>query len=113
MNKLLKMLLKTGVYYLDQAEEATATIRHRVRNGVDAITDRAELLRRSREGHTLRHAISFAAGIGLGVSAGLLFAPASGNHTREALTERLQDFRDSVGKPFSSKMEKGETGAES
>lgn len=102
MNKLLR----TGVYFLDEAEDATAAVRGRVRDRLDVLSDRAARVIRGREDHTARYAISFAAGIGLGLGAGLLFAPASGEQTREALTGGLQDLGENVWQRFSPEVKK-------
>lgn len=104
MNKLLKMLLRTGVYFLDQADDATAPVRNRVRDRANDFTDRATHLIRGRQDHAARYALSFAAGIGLGLGAGLLFAPASGDETREALTDKVHAFGESVKEHFSREV---------
>jgi hypothetical protein len=104
VNKLLKSLLRTGVYFLDQADDATAPVRNRVRDRANDFTDRATHLMRGRQDHTARYALSFAAGIGLGVGAGLLFAPASGDKTREALTDKVHDFGESIKEHFSREV---------
>ena len=111
MNKLLKTLLRTGVYFLDQADDATASVRGRLRDRVDGLTDRAAEIIRGRENHTLRCAASFAAGIGLGVGAGILFAPASGEKTRGALTEKLQEYGENVRERFSGEAKEFKAGS--
>jgi hypothetical protein len=110
VNKLFKTLLRTGVYFLDQADDATTAARGRVRERVDGFTDRAAQIMRGREDHTLRYAISFAAGVGLGVGAGILFAPASGDKTRDLLGARLQDFSEGIRERFSSEGKESEIG---
>ena len=111
MNKLLKTLLRTGVYFLDQADDATASVRGRVRDRVDGLTDRAAGIIRGRENHTLRCAVSFAAGIGLGIGAGVLFAPASGEKTRGALGEKLQEYGENVRERFSCEAKEFKAGS--
>ena len=110
MNKLLKTLLRTGVYFLDQADDATASVRGRLRDRVDGLTDRAAGIMRGREYHTLRCAVSFAAGIGVGIGAGIIFAPASGEKTRGDLGEKLQEFGENVRERFSSEAKESGTG---
>jgi len=110
VNKLLKTLLRTGVYFLGQADDATASVRGRVRDRVDGLTDRAAEIIRGREDHTLHYAISFAAGVGLGIGAGILFAPASGEKTRDVLSERLQDFGESIRERFSCEVKESAIG---
>jgi hypothetical protein len=106
VNKLLKTLLRTGACFLDQADDARTTVRHRMSDRMDDLTDRATRLIRREEDHTARYALSFAAGIGLGLGAGLLFAPASGNQTREAISETLQGLGENVSERFSHAVKK-------
>jgi len=110
MNKFLKTLLRTGVYFLDQAEDARAAVRDRVRDRVNGLTERATQVIRGQENHLARNAISFAAGIGLGVGVGLLFAPASGDKTRDVLAERVQHFGESVRERFSRQAKQAAAG---
>jgi hypothetical protein len=112
VNKFLRTLLRTGVYFLDQAEDATAAVRDRVRDQVDGLTDRATQVIGGRENHTARHALSLAAGIGLGIGIGLLFAPARGDKTREDLAGKLQDFGKNVRDRFSHEVKRPGTGTE-
>jgi hypothetical protein len=112
VNKLLKTLLRTGAYFLDQAADATAPMRDRVRDRANGFTDRATHLMRGRQDNTVRYAISFAAGLGFGLGAGLLFAPASGDQTREALTDKVHDFGESVKEHFSREVKQRATGTE-
>src|SRR2546430_3954001 len=88
-NKLLKSLLKTTVYILDQTAEEVdqavdraSEIRDRAKQAVDeaasAIHPQAE--------HTARDVLSFVAGIGLGVAAGGFFPPARGAQTANSIS---------------------------
>ena len=43
---------------------------------------------RKQEDHTVRNAMSFAAGIGLGIGVGILLAPASGEETRSSIAKK-------------------------
>jgi hypothetical protein len=105
-NSVLKSLLKTAVYVMDQTAEQ-----------VDRVSDRAsEIADDARtaifpEDHTLRHVLLFAAGVGVGVGAGLLLAPASGEETRNSITEKVQDIGDKV-KARVSNRNYGVTGTE-
>ena len=105
-NSVLKSLLKTAVYVMDQTAEK-----------VDRVSDRAyEMADDARtaifpEDHTLRHVLLFAAGVGVGVGAGLLLAPASGEETRNSITEKVQDIGDKV-KARVSNRNYGATGTE-
>lgn len=93
MNKFLKSLLKIGLDFLEQPKRASRAIR-------------------SKDDHTLRNAISFAAGIGLGVGVGILLAPASGEETRSSIAEKVQDVGERVRGRFSPKVKKPATGTE-
>lgn len=112
MSKLLKTLLRTGVYLLDQAEDATAVVRGRVRNHVEDLTGRATEAIYGREDHTLRNVVTFVVGIGIGVGVGLLVAPASGEQTREVLSEKLQGLGENVRGRFSREGKRQGTGTE-
>ena len=50
-----------------------------------------------KEDHTLRNVLSFAAGMGLGIGAGILLAPASGAEIRSSISNRVKDISN-VGK---------------
>jgi hypothetical protein len=110
VNRLLKTLLRTGVYFLDQADDATSAVRGRVRDRVEDFADRAAQITRGPKDHTLSYAISFVAGVGLGIGAGILFAPASGEKIRDVLSERLQNFGESVRERFSCEVKEPGTG---
>ena len=93
MKKFLKSLLKTGLYFLEQSDRVGRAIR-------------------GQEDHTVRNAISFAAGIGLGIGVGMLFAPASGEETRSSIAEKVQDVGERVRERFSPEIKKPATGTE-
>lgn len=88
MNRFLNSLLKTGVCLLNQYYEQVDRASERVSD----LVDRGKDLVLEPKDHTLRNIISFAAGMGVGVGAGLLFAPASGSDTRSSLREKVQDL---------------------
>ena len=92
LNKLLKSILKTAVYIMDQTADS-----------VDRVSDRAsEFAGNARDmvypepDHTLRNIVSFVAGIGVGVGAGLLLAPASGADLRNQISDKVQDISNRV-----------------
>ena len=88
MNRFLNSLLKTGVclmnQYYEQVDRASERVSDLMERGKDLVLE--------PEDHTLRNIISFAAGMGVGVGAGLLFAPASGSDTRNSLRDKVQDL---------------------
>jgi hypothetical protein len=88
VNNVLKLLLKTAVCVMDQSAAQ-----------VDRASDRVSgLIERGKEmihpeDHQLRNALSFAVGVGVGLSAAILFAPASGEVTRGSITQQMQQIR--------------------
>jgi hypothetical protein len=98
-NGLLKSLLKATVYFMDQTAEQV----DRVSDSASQIADRAKSAIYPEEDHTLRNILSFAAGVGVGVGAGLLFAPASGAEIRSSIGDRVHDISDKVKERMSTK----------
>ncbi len=92
VDKLVKSILKSIVYVMDETA-----------NRVDRISDRAsDLADNTRsviypnEGRALRSFLSFAAGVGVGIAAGMLLAPSSGEELRSTITDKVQDISDKV-----------------
>jgi gas vesicle protein len=114
----LKTILKTTVYMMDQADGATADVRDRVSDTVDRVSDRvSELADRGKdlvygEDHTLRNIGIFALGVGTGIAAGMLFAPASGDEIRGTVRDKVEDIGDRVRDRFSSSTRARSTGTE-
>jgi hypothetical protein len=113
-NRLLKSLLKTTVYILDQTAEQvdrvvdrTSEIRDQAKRVIDSA---ATAIQPQREDHTLRNLVSFVAGLGLGVGAGMLLAPASGVELRSSISDRVKDISDKVKERVST--QKVATGTE-
>ncbi|HUD67315.1 MAG TPA: YtxH domain-containing protein [Candidatus Sulfotelmatobacter sp.] len=88
MNKFLKSLLRTAVSMMDQYYEL-----------VDRASDRvSDMVDRGREviypeNHELRNILSFVAGVGVGIGAGVLLAPASGKEIRSSIREKVRNIR--------------------
>jgi len=115
MKKALKMLLGTSLYLLEQADR-TNNMRDRAARKIDDLRDvvqnkyeeaaervaRASRAIRGEDNHALGKAMRLVAGIGVGISVGLLFAPASGQDTRSAIAGSVQQFGDKVRKRISS-----------
>ena len=118
MYSLLKSVLKTAVYFLDQAENFAGDVRDRVADGVGHATDKVSDLRDQAqhlyegEDHTLRNVATFAAGLAIGAGAALLLAPASGEETRSSIGEKVHDIGDRVRSRFSSETGRSATGTE-
>jgi hypothetical protein len=91
LNKLLRTALRTGLYFLEQSDKATAPIREKVRDQVEDVTDRTRQAILGPEDHTVRNAVGLAAGIGFGIALGMLFAPASGEEIRRSIVRKAQD----------------------
>ncbi|HEX3821860.1 MAG TPA: YtxH domain-containing protein [Candidatus Sulfotelmatobacter sp.] len=83
--------MKTAVYIMDQTSDQ-----------VDRATSRAtEMADDAREmiyppNHTLRNALSFAAGVGVGIGVGVLMAPTSGAELRGSISDKVQDIGNRV-----------------
>jgi len=116
MNNVIRSILKTAVYFLDQTDNFTRDVRDRVAEGVDRASERVSDLRDqvsdfySGEDHTVRNLLTFVAGVGVGVGAALLFAPASGEELRGQIGDRVQDIRDRVKERFSAQTSTGTEG---
>jgi gas vesicle protein len=85
INKFFKVLLKTASYVMDQSSEQVDSASARV----SGLVDRGKEMIRP-EGRGLRNAVSFAAGVGVGIGAAILFAPASGAEIRSSIKEKVQ-----------------------
>lgn len=109
-NKLLRTALKTGLYFLEQSDKATAPIREKVKDQVEGLSDGTRQAILEPEDHTVRNAVSITAGIGLGIALGMLFAPASGEEIRRSIVEKAQNARARVRGRFPP--EKGSTAAD-
>jgi hypothetical protein len=118
MNKLLKSVLKTVVYLLEQTESVAEDMRDRVADGVDRAGDRMSDLRDraqdmyAGEDHTLRNVLTFAAGVGVGIGAAILLAPASGEEIRSQIGEKVHDIGDRVRDRFSPETRRAPSGTE-
>jgi hypothetical protein len=108
LNKLLRTALKTGLYVLEQSEKATADIREQMKGRVEDVTDRTRKAIPGPKDHTVRNAVTIAAGIGLGVALGILFAPASGEQIRRSIVEKAEDAGARVRGRFSSEKSRAE-----
>ena len=118
MNNLIKSILKTAVYFLDQTDRVAGDVRDRVSYGVNSAADQISALRSQAhdlydgENHTLRNVVTFAAGVGIGLGAALLFAPSSGEEIRNSIGEKVQDIGDRVRGRFNSEKNRTATGTE-
>ena len=117
MNDFLKLLLGTGLYLLEQSDVSTGKIRDRAAGNLNDLRDFAQkkydtatgrlgkasrAIRGDDEGQVVGNILSLAAGIGIGLAAGVIFAPASGEATRSAITDKVRGLGDRVRQQFSS-----------
>ena len=99
MNKFLKSLVSTAVCVMDQYYDQVYRASDSVSGMVDRGRDRvSEMVDRGREviypeNHELRNVLSFAAGLGVGIGAGILLAPASGKEIRNSIKDKVQNIR--------------------
>jgi hypothetical protein len=95
---ILKSLLQTGVYLIDQPDRVTRGMRDgfndRVTNVGNRLIDVGEQLAGSDR--TVRYALIFAAGLGVGVGVGMLMAPDSGEQTRRKVVSGINQAGDRI-----------------
>ena len=92
LNKLVRSALKTAVYIMDQTAEQV----DRASARASEIADDAKNAIYPRQDHTLRNIVAFAAGIGVGVGAGMLLAPSSGTDLRNSIGDKVQEISNRV-----------------
>jgi hypothetical protein len=115
MKKLLKTLLGTSLYLLEQSDGAHEmrdragrkiddfrdSVQQKYEDAAERVAKASRAIRRG-DNPALGNAVRLAAGIGVGIGLGLLFAPASGQDTRRAIAGGVQQFGDKVRKRVSS-----------
>jgi hypothetical protein len=92
LDKFVKSILKSVVYIMDE----TADRVDRVSDRASEFADTTRSVIYPNQGNTMRNIISFAAGIGVGVAAGMLLAPASGQEIRDSISDRVQNISEKV-----------------
>lgn len=105
MNKVLRTLLKAGLYFLEQSDRVTTDLRDQMRDRVGHIRTRTRDAIVEPD-HAVRDAMSFVAGVGLGIGVGLLFAPASGQETRDLISEKVQEAGSKMRESFSAEVQR-------
>jgi len=89
VNRYAKIVLNTALDMLDRYSDQV----DRASNRVSKMVDRGRDMVYQQRDHTLRNTLSFAAGVGVGLGAALLFAPSSGGELRQSIKERVQGQR--------------------
>ena len=118
-NILLDLMLGAGVYLLD-------SMRGRMSGAMDDLRDRADDWRgkaqdtydtagqrlgrahraiRGEDSNMIGTVGALLIGVGVGVGVGMLLAPASGEETRQNLSDKVDDFRGKVRERFDSQKE--------
>jgi hypothetical protein len=92
IDRFVKSILKSIVYIMDE----TAGRVDRVSNRASEFAENTRSMIYPSEGQTLRNIVSFAAGIGVGVAAGVLLAPSSGAELRNTISDKVQTIGDRV-----------------
>ena len=107
VKQLLKLLLGAGLMFVEpgRREKAVGNIKDRVDDWSDIAKDKYEdavdrldrvsdaLRGRERVGSKIG---TFLLGLGVGVGVGMLFAPASGEETRNTISEQASNIRNRV-----------------
>src|ERR1700680_2971744 len=101
---LFGVLLGTGLHLLDSLRERLPDnvddIKSRVRDTYGTASDRVsratDALRGKEDSQILGKVGALLIGVGIGVGIGVLIAPASGQETREDITDKVSDFSDKV-----------------
>ena len=92
LSNLVRSALKTAVYIMDQTAEQV----DRASERASEMADSARSAIYPQQDHTLRNIVAFAAGIGVGVGAGMLLAPSSGNELRNTIGDKVQEISNRV-----------------
>jgi len=115
--KAAEVAVGTGLYLLNQSDQARQSVRERLSDQVDDLRDRAKdayqatadrvarvskALRDDDDNHAAWNVLRFAVGLGIGIGVGLVVAPANGEHTRAKLAEKAQELGGSVKQRFAS-----------
>lgn len=128
-NVLLNVLVGTGLYLLDavrdrlsdqvgdigdRAKDTYGDLRDRAKDAYDEGSDRvsraADVLR-GEDHRGLSTVAALLVGVGVGLGVGMLFAPASGEETRNNLADKVQDFGGRVKDRFKENESTGTYGA--
>jgi YtxH-like protein len=98
---MLNVLVNTGLSLLNSIRDRMpADLGDSVRDTYSTASDRvgraADALRGEEDSHLLGTVTALVIGVGIGVGIGLLIAPASGEETRENISDKVADFGEKV-----------------
>jgi hypothetical protein len=116
-NNVLKALLGAGLYLLDPVRDRLAgrldNMAGRAQDSYEEAADRLDRAGRAIRGedtHILGTLTAVLVGVGIGVGIGMLFAPATGEETRNTIAGKVHDVSDRVKTQFSSERQQPATG---
>lgn len=92
IDKFVRSILKSVVYIMDDAADRA----DRVSNRASELAATTKSVVYPNESNTLRNLVSFAAGVGVGVAAGVLLAPSSGEELRSSISDKVQNISGKV-----------------
>ena len=108
MNQFLRLLFGVGLLMTeprerrrvyDRVTDQLDDVADQASRGYKAVADRVEHLYRTARGEddrALSGAACFLIGAGIGAGAALLFAPASGQETRDTIAEKVREFQNNA-----------------
>lgn len=92
IDKFVRSILKSVVYIMDDAADRA----DRVSSRASELAANTKSMIYPSESNTLRNVMSFAAGIGVGIAAGVLLAPSSGEELRHSISDKVQNISGKV-----------------
>jgi hypothetical protein len=117
MNQVIRTLCNIGLALTDpqgrerirdRFEDISETASEKYDDLVDRLGRAGRVVRGESDNHI--HVTEFLVGIGVGVGLGILFAPASGEETRSAISDKVQDFGGNVRNTYESRRPTGTEG---
>ena len=115
--KAAEVAAATGMFLLEQSNryvprmrsklgDSVEDLRDRAKDAYDAISDRvSSATHRNDEHEGLWNVVRFAAGVGIGIGIGMLMAPDKGEHTRNRIAEKAQEFGGNVRRKFNEEAQ--------
>src|SRR5262249_45743263 len=88
LDKVVKSILKSVVYMMDEAADRV----DRVSDRASDFADNARRVIYPNEGNTTRHLMSFPVALGVGTAAGVLPPPPSGEKLRQKIGKKVKNI---------------------